>query len=132
MIKSWTKDRKSHLRNDFRPFCFYELGSEVVLKSKYSWQMPKNKIDSEKVTAIAQACELSEVAATVLVGRGYDTVDKATQFLKMDPEMIHDPFLLHDMQKAVDRIQSAIVADEKIVVYGDYDADGGDEYNDYV
>jgi len=124
MIKSWTKDRKSHLRNDFRPFCFYELGSEVVLKSKYSWQMPKNKIDSEKVTAIAQACELSEVAATVLVGRGYDTVDKATQFLKMDPEMIHDPFLLHDMQKAVDRIQAAIVADEKIVVYGDYDADG--------
>ncbi|AMV68479.1 Single-stranded-DNA-specific exonuclease RecJ [Pediococcus damnosus] len=95
-----------------------------MLKSKYNWQMPKKQIDSKKVTEIAQACDLSEVAATVLIGRGYDTVEKATQFLKLDPEMIHDPFLLHDMQKAVDRIQAAIVANEKIVVYGDYDADG--------
>lgn len=95
-----------------------------MLKSKFKWQLPKSDVSSDKIKEIMDACQLSEIAAKVLINRGYDTPEKATKFLTLDPEAIHDPFLLHDMQKAVDRIQSAIVKNEKIVVYGDYDADG--------
>ncbi|WP_412990151.1 single-stranded-DNA-specific exonuclease RecJ [Pediococcus siamensis] len=95
-----------------------------MLKPKYNWQLPANQPDEAMINELSQACDLSTLAIQVLYNRGYDTVDKIQNFLKLDPQVIHDPFLLHDMQKAVDRIQTAIVKNEKIVVYGDYDADG--------
>lgn len=95
-----------------------------MLKPKYQWQLSSEKTSPVQIKTIAEACQLSEVAAKVLINRGYDTPEKAKTFLTPDPQSIHDPFLLHDMQKAVDRIQTAIVNNEKIIVYGDYDADG--------
>ena len=60
----------------------------------------------------------------MLVMRGIDTYQKAREFFKPNLNDIHNPFLMKDMQLAVDRIATAIENGEKILVYGDYDVDG--------
>ena len=67
---------------------------------------------------------MSELVAEILINRGYDTKEKAENFLKPGPENLYDPYLMHDMKKGTDRIRTAIVEGQKITVYGDYDADG--------
>jgi single-stranded-DNA-specific exonuclease len=65
------------------------------------------------------------VILQLLYDRGLDTHEKVDEFLNPDyTQDIHDPFLFNNMQKAVDRINKAIQNKEKILVYGDYDADG--------
>jgi single-stranded-DNA-specific exonuclease len=75
------------------------------------------------VQRLAEALELSEITASVLVRRGYRDVEAARAFVdgEIDP---HDPFLLGDMREAVERIRAAIVAGKRICVHGDYDVDG--------
>ncbi|MBC8465124.1 MAG: single-stranded-DNA-specific exonuclease RecJ [Parcubacteria group bacterium] len=69
--------------------------------------------------------EYSPLVQTLLLRRGILTSEDAERFLRPDWERdTHDPFLLTDMEKAVERIFSAIDAEEHIVIYGDYDADG--------
>lgn len=65
----------------------------------------------------------SKLTAAILSSRGYDTPDKALEFLQADATFA-DPFLMTDMDIAVDRISAAIEKQEKIAVYGDYDVDG--------
>jgi single-stranded-DNA-specific exonuclease len=73
--------------------------------------------------ALAEALELSETTARVLVRRGYSDADQARAFL--DGALPgHDPFLLGDMAAAVETINAAIAAGKRICVHGDYDADG--------
>ena len=74
--------------------------------------------------AIVRDLKVSPVLAQLLVNR--DLLDPSTvhQFLYGTKSSLHDPFLLKNMQKAVDRIRGAITRGEKILVYGDYDADG--------
>jgi len=67
---------------------------------------------------------VSSILAELLAGRGIATVDEARMFLDGTLDMMHDPFLMKDMVKAVERIKSALINGEKILVYGDYDADG--------
>ena len=78
--------------------------------------------DETAVTAVAREPGLSTLAAKILVTRGLDTPQKATEFLRVDDAVVHDPFLLHDMEGAVARIRRAIDEQQHIVVYGDYDA----------
>lgn len=78
--------------------------------------------DEQAVEAVAQGTGLSALAAKILVTRGYTTAEGALRFLRNDEQVIHDPYLLHDMNGAVARIQHAIEHQENIVVYGDYDA----------
>ncbi len=67
----------------------------------------------------------SEMLRKLLHSRGLDTAEKAEKFLNPNYETdIHDPFLLKDMDKAVERILKAIEKKEKIIIYSDYDADG--------
>lgn len=69
--------------------------------------------------------EINTITLQLLANRGLDTQEKIEEFLNPDySNNIHDPFLFNDMEKAVDRILKAIVNKEKMVVYGDYDADG--------
>ncbi len=64
------------------------------------------------------------IVANLLVQRGIDTFDKAKDFFRPDLNKLHDPFLMKDMEHAIERILLAIEAKEGILVYGDYDVDG--------
>ena len=73
--------------------------------------------------ALAKALGLSEITASVLVRRGYGDPDEARAYLAGE-QPLHDPFLLGDMEAAVERIRAAIDAGRRICVHGDYDVDG--------
>jgi single-stranded-DNA-specific exonuclease len=79
--------------------------------------------DPAAAAALARELALSDVAAAVLVRRGYADPDAARRFLASELPG-HDPFLLGDMALAVERIREAIAAGKRICVHGDYDVDG--------
>ena len=80
--------------------------------------------DPATVAMLAAALRISPILANLLVQRGIDTVDKAEKFFKPSLADLHDPFLMKDMEKAVERVERAVANQEKIMVYGDYDVDG--------
>ena len=87
------------------------------------WQ-PLPLPDKSKVTLLQKEVGVSSVVATLLVQRGMDTYDEVKDFFRPKWEDLHDPFLMQDMDHAVDRINRAVDTEEKIMVYGDYDVDG--------
>ena len=78
---------------------------------------------AEVCQAMTQA-SIPPLPAAVLCARGLDTPEKARAFLDDREELLHAPFLLRDMDRAVERIRRALERREKIAVYGDYDVDG--------
>ena len=76
------------------------------------------------VRSFCKELGISEVLAEILQERGVDSTQEARYFLEPSDECCHDPFLMRDMEKAVGRIYEAIIKREKIVIYGDSDADG--------
>lgn len=80
--------------------------------------------DDARSRALADALSIPPVIARLLTQRGFVDPDAAHRFLHPDLSHLHDPWLLTDMRPAVDRIRQAIVARERIIVHGDYDADG--------
>lgn len=95
-----------------------------MVKSHYQWQLPES-VDSDLVKQIMQADELPEPVARILVQRGCKSVEDAERFLHpASLDNIVEPAELHDMDKAVSRIEQAVDNGEKITIYGDYDADG--------
>ncbi|MBE6199740.1 MAG: single-stranded-DNA-specific exonuclease RecJ [Rikenellaceae bacterium] len=79
---------------------------------------------SEVVERLAAHLRMSPVLANLLVQRGIDTVEKANKFFNPQLGDLHDPFLMKDMDRAVERIERAVANNEMIMVYGDYDVDG--------
>ncbi|HLW30603.1 MAG TPA: DHH family phosphoesterase, partial [Brumimicrobium sp.] len=77
-----------------------------------------------QVEALKKEMNVSEVVAYMLVQRGITEFDAARSFFRGTLKELHDPFLMKDMDKAVDRINKALENDEKIMIYGDYDVDG--------
>jgi len=67
---------------------------------------------------------LHETLCNILINRGIDDFDKAKLFFRPSLDQLHDPFLMKNMDKAVQRLQKAILNEENILVYGDYDVDG--------
>lgn len=84
----------------------------------------KPEPDEETVDAISSSLGFGTFESKILVLRGIDNYQKAREFFKPNLNDIHNPFLMKDMQIAVDRIATAIENGEKIMVYGDYDVDG--------
>src|ERR1700754_2691312 len=84
----------------------------------------RDNADDEVVKKLAADLNIDSVLSTLLVHRGIRTFDEARYFFRPDQRHLHDPFLMKDMEKAIERIEDAIAAGEKILIYGDYDVDG--------
>ncbi len=88
---------------------------------KYKWLYP---INNENFLMQLEEYNISKNIAKILDSRGIHEISEVKKFFSDDYEEGYDPFLMHDMKRAVDRINDAIENEEKILVYGDYDADG--------
>lgn len=84
----------------------------------------KQRPDSELVNQLKDELNLPYELVYLLVQRGIDCKEAARSFFLPDLNNLHDPFLMKDMDKAVDRLQTALEEGQKILVYGDYDVDG--------
>ena len=84
----------------------------------------KPAADPETVSTLASELGIDRVLAELLAQRGINTFEQARAFFRPDLADLHDPFLMKDMDKAVQRLTEAVNKGEKILVYGDYDVDG--------
>lgn len=84
----------------------------------------KPKPSEDKIKHLAQALNVEDFVATLLIQRGIDTFEDAKNFFRPSLKHLHDPYLMKDMDKAVARIEKAIENQENILVFGDYDVDG--------
>jgi len=84
----------------------------------------KEKGDTAVLKQLAGALGVSESLANLMVQRNISSADEANTFFNPSLDYLHDPFLMKDMNIAVDRISAAVKKNEKILVYGDYDVDG--------
>ncbi|WP_298893801.1 single-stranded-DNA-specific exonuclease RecJ [uncultured Psychroserpens sp.] len=84
----------------------------------------KPKPDPQTVDTLQKALQVDISIASLLVQRGIETYEDAKTFFRPSFHDLHDPFLMKDMDKAVARIEAALLQDENILVYGDYDVDG--------
>ena len=84
----------------------------------------KPKPDPNKVARLSKELGVNTTTSFLLLQRGIETFEAAKNFFRPDLKDLHDPFLMKDMEKAVTRIEEAILNQENILVYGDYDVDG--------
>jgi single-stranded-DNA-specific exonuclease len=86
------------------------------------WKIPEPNVALQK--ELVAECGITPVTAQLLINRNIKAPKEVDRFLKADLRHLHDPFLLKDMDKAVQQIKRAISKGEKIMIYGDYDVDG--------
>lgn len=91
-----------------------------MLKKK--WLL--REFDKNRVVEMSKTFHISPLTAIILYNRGIREDEEITRFLSKDLGVMHDPYLLKDMEKAVERIRQARDNHEKITIYGDYDVDG--------
>lgn len=84
----------------------------------------KPKPKQEDIDTLANALNVDSLVAQLLLQRGISTFEEAKHFFRPQLSDLHDPFLMKDMDIAVERIEEAIANGENILVYGDYDVDG--------
>lgn len=95
---------------------------KLLLQSKTRWKV--NDYNQTNANLLVKELQVTPLVASLLVNRGLTTVQEAREFLEPDLLEFHDPFLLDQMDTAIDRITKAIKNEEQILVFGDYDADG--------
>ena len=93
------------------------------MTNKWNYK-PLNSEQAEQRRKLSNELGINPVLAQLLLQRGITTFDEARRFFRPQLDDLHDPFLMNDMPKAVDRLNSAMANKEKILVYGDYDVDG--------
>lgn len=86
------------------------------------WTIQQAAEDS--IAELQHALKINPCLCNILVQRGVKNFDQAKAFFRPSLDMLHDPFLMKDMDKAVERINLAMINREKILVFGDYDVDG--------
>ncbi len=96
-----------------------------MIQPKKNW-IPIPIPATEKVQALGEALQVTKnpYFLQLLVSRGIETFDQAKAFMLPSLEKLHDPFLMKDMDVAVERLGLALENGEKILIYGDYDVDG--------
>ena len=92
------------------------------MNTKFDWKFKDT--NQEKVRELALAAKLPVYIASVLYNRKFMSQELINNFFNPDLNGLYDPFLLTDMEKAVNRIQQALLAKETVMIYGDYDVDG--------
>ena len=90
---------------------------------KWEYQTPTHN-DIEEANKLAKDINISPVLAQLLVNRGINSATEAKKFFHPQLNELHDPFLMNDMDVAVDRLNEAMGRKERIMIYGDYDVDG--------
>lgn len=93
------------------------------MSKERKWILKEAK-DAETVSRLSSELGIDPVLSELLAQRGIRTFQEARSFFRPDLSNLHDPFLMKDMDKAVDRLGQAVMYREKILVYGDYDVDG--------
>src|SRR5690554_3954844 len=88
-----------------------------------NWEFKKQG-DPIEIKHLSVALNVSMTLARLLVQRGITTFNEAKAFFRPRLSDLHDPFLMKDMDKAVERLEQAIANQEKVMIYGDYDVDG--------
>ena len=92
---------------------------------QYKWNIRcLTAVEQELQQQLERELNISSAAARMLVVRGIETADEARQFIRPSLDKLHDPFLMKDMDQAVERLHRALIQGEKILIYGDYDVDG--------
>ncbi|WP_313514163.1 single-stranded-DNA-specific exonuclease RecJ [Sphingobacterium sp.] len=84
----------------------------------------KPKKNVEQAKKLQQELGVNHIIAELLINREVETFDQAKDFFRPSIDNLHDPFLMKDMDRAIDRIERGIGNKEKILIYGDYDVDG--------
>ncbi len=90
---------------------------------KNRWVL-KSKADEQQIQKLATELNINPLLTSLLIQRGHNSFEKAKLFFRPSLSLLHDPFLMKDMEIAVTRIEQAIKTGEKILIYGDYDVDG--------
>ena len=93
------------------------------MNNKWNYQPPSQE-QTEAAKALAKETGISPVLCKLLLERGISSATEAKRFFRPQLMELHDPFLMKDMDKAVDRLNEAMGKKERILVYGDYDVDG--------
>lgn len=83
-----------------------------------------NNADKGEVIGLSKSLGINTAVCNILVQRGIKTFEEARAYFRPQLSHLHDPWLMKDMHKAVDRIQSATESNENILIFGDYDVDG--------
>jgi len=84
----------------------------------------KESGDEYKIKHLSEVLNIDRFLSNLLVQRGIETFDEAKAFFRPNYDHLFDPFLMKDMDKAIDRLETAIEHNEKVYIYGDYDVDG--------
>ncbi|MFN3996739.1 single-stranded-DNA-specific exonuclease RecJ [Algoriphagus sp.] len=90
---------------------------------EYVWKQ-KPKASQAAIERLGKEINVNPTLANMLINRGVESFDQAKDYFRPNLSQLHDPFLMQDMDAAVRRIQKAVLNQEKILVYGDYDVDG--------
>jgi len=91
---------------------------------QYHWQIKAPGSSEIKEKLINQGLNVSDTILDMLIQRGLTNYSDAEAFFNPRLDNLHDPFLMKDMDKAIDRLEKALLKNEKILVFGDYDVDG--------
>jgi single-stranded-DNA-specific exonuclease len=89
----------------------------------YRWTAAP-KLNDQKVEQLAELINVSPIIARLLLQRGVETFEQAKKFFRPQLSDLYDPFLMKDMDKAIDRIILGLQRKERVMIYGDYDVDG--------
>ncbi|MBN1482672.1 single-stranded-DNA-specific exonuclease RecJ [candidate division KSB1 bacterium] len=84
----------------------------------------EDNVDKEEIYQLAAELNVPHIIAQILLRRGVTDLISARKFFHPSVDQFYDPFLMQDMEKAVERLRRAILSDEEILIYGDYDVDG--------
>lgn len=105
-----------------RNFRFFVTELEKsIMKKRWVINTPP---ETNKIQELAHKINCNPIIANLLLQRGINSPEVAQAFFYPSLNMLHDPFLMQDMDKAVDRLDKAIAREEKVMIYGDYDVDG--------